>query len=216
MEPKEKPFIKIGNDVVDLLWAGVLWLILSLPVITIGSASCALYYTVVKVVRRKRETVVRAFFYSFRQNLRQGMAITLIYAVWMGMMTVIIRGYQEGSVDFLNGYVLTTLLVLMGVPFLFTIVYIVPVISRFSMKLGGQFQLALILSMKFLPYTIYLILLMGLAVLILYQFTSWIFVVPGFYALISSLPMERILVDYIKSRKGRYHQADEEAWYMEE
>lgn len=216
MEPNEKPLVKIASDVIDILWAGILWLVLSLPIITIGPASCALYYTVVKVVRRKRETVVRAFFYSFRQNLRQGIAVTIIYAAWIGMIAVIIRGYLEGAVWFLNGYVLMTLLVLTGVPLLFTIVYIIPVISRFSMKLGGQFQIALILSIRKLPYTVYLIFLMGLAALILYRFTSWIFVVPGFYALISSFIVEKILVDYMKSEKNRFHQVDEDAWYMEE
>lgn len=216
MEPNEKPLVKIASDVIDILWAGILWLVLSLPIITIGPASCALYYTVVKVVRRKRETVVRAFFYSFRQNLRQGTAVTIIYAAWIGMIAVIIRGYLEGAVWFLNGYVLMTLLVLTGVPLLFTIVYIIPVISRFSMKLGGQFQLALILSIRKLPYTVYLIFLMGLAALILYRFTSWIFVVPGFYALVSSFIVEKILVDYMKSEKNRFHQVDEDAWYMEE
>lgn len=216
MESKGNSFVKIGNDAIDLLWAGILWLVLSLPVVTIGPASCALYYTVVKVVRRKRETVFRAFFYSFRQNLRQGVAVTLIYAVWAGMMAGIIGGYQRDTVPYLNGNILVILLVLTGIPFLLTIVYIIPVISRFSMKLSGQFQFALVLAVKNLPYTVYLIFLMGLAALILYRFTSWVFVLPGFYALISSFIVERILVGYMKKEGRSFGQLDEEAWYMEE
>lgn len=216
MKPNENLLVEIGNDIIDILWAGILWLILSLPVVTIGSASCALYYTVVKVVRRKRETVIRAFFCSFWQNLWQGIAVTFIYIVWTGMIIVIIRGYQKAAVDFLNDYVVMTLLVMMGVPLLFTIVYIIPIISRFSLNLRRQFQLALMLSIHHLPITIYLVLLMGLAVLILYRFTFWIFVVPGFFALISSFIIERILLDYIKKERDRFGHIDEEAWYMEE
>lgn len=62
----DAPVFNKTNQVADILGAGFLWLICSVPVVTIGPATAALYYTVVKVVRRNRETVVKSFFHSFK------------------------------------------------------------------------------------------------------------------------------------------------------
>ena len=36
---------------IDIVWLGLLWLVCSLPVLTLGAASTALYYAMVKSVR---------------------------------------------------------------------------------------------------------------------------------------------------------------------
>ena len=42
------------SAMVDVVGLSILWLILCLPVVTIGPATAALYYTVVKYVRARR------------------------------------------------------------------------------------------------------------------------------------------------------------------
>ena len=74
----DSPVFHIADQITDLLVAGFLWLVFSVPVVTIGPASAALYYTVVKVVRRKRETVTKSFLYAFRLNFKQG----TLYGIW--------------------------------------------------------------------------------------------------------------------------------------
>lgn len=53
----DSPVFHIADQITDLLVAGFLWLVFSVPVVTIGPASAALYYTVVKVVRDRKSVV---------------------------------------------------------------------------------------------------------------------------------------------------------------
>mgnify|MGYP002861049299 CR=1 FL=1 len=63
---------------VDVVGLSIAWLLLCLPVVTIGPASAALYYTVVKCLRQKEKRTFGVFFRAFRDSLKQGVLATLI------------------------------------------------------------------------------------------------------------------------------------------
>ena len=78
---------KIGavlSGTIDVLWAGLLWLFCSLPVVTVGPASAALYYTMVKAIRRERGSVGKTFFSAFAANFRVSFLIWLVYLIVIG------------------------------------------------------------------------------------------------------------------------------------
>ena len=52
-------FVDALGGFIDLTVAGIMWLVCSLPIVTLGASSTALYYTVVKCVRRDRELLLR-------------------------------------------------------------------------------------------------------------------------------------------------------------
>ena len=56
----------------------VLWFICSLPIVTIGASTAALYYVSLKIVRGEEGRVFSSFFHSFRENFRQATVIWLI------------------------------------------------------------------------------------------------------------------------------------------
>ena len=67
---EDSPIVSIAEQISEVIIAGFLWLIACIPIITIGPASAALYYTIVKVVRKKHSTVTIAFWHSFKENLK--------------------------------------------------------------------------------------------------------------------------------------------------
>ena len=80
---------------IDLIVAGLYWLICSLPVITIGAASTALYYAVVKCVRHERGRLTGVFFSAFRREFRQS---TLTWLIYIGYTAVIaLDAYAIGA-----------------------------------------------------------------------------------------------------------------------
>ena len=66
---EDSPVVSIAEQISEVIIAGFLWLISCIPIITIGPASAALYYTIVKVVRKKHSTVTIAFWHSFNTIL---------------------------------------------------------------------------------------------------------------------------------------------------
>lgn len=58
------------------------WLFFSLPIITLGPASCALYVAVSRYTRKGEAGAFKAFFRSFRQNMKIGIPCGLIAVVF--------------------------------------------------------------------------------------------------------------------------------------
>ena len=59
-------------------YLNLLWLVCSLPIVTVGASTTALYYSCLKIVRDEDSHVGACFFRSFRENFKQATALWLI------------------------------------------------------------------------------------------------------------------------------------------
>ncbi len=64
-------FYSTMSKIADCIVLGLLWLVCSLPVITIGASSCAFYYAYTKCIRQECAGVWSAFFHGFKANFKQ-------------------------------------------------------------------------------------------------------------------------------------------------
>ena len=51
--------------IINIIYVSVLWILFSIPIITIGASSTALYYTVTKVIRHGRSYIFSEFWQKF-------------------------------------------------------------------------------------------------------------------------------------------------------
>ena len=72
MEKKGR-FFYFLDRAADLTILGFLWLVTSIPLVTVGTASAALYYAASKSVRFGEGKPVKAYFKSFKENWREGL-----------------------------------------------------------------------------------------------------------------------------------------------
>ena len=87
-------FWRIMARGVDFVGLSIFWIALCLPVVTIGPATAALYYTVVKVFRHKSDDGAFGMYWkAFVQNLRRGIPATLIF---IPVMLLLAYGYDMG------------------------------------------------------------------------------------------------------------------------
>ena len=86
----ENLFWRLISRGVDFVGLSLFWIALCLPVVTIGPATAALYYTVVKVFRHKGDGAFGMYWRSFVQNLRRGIPATLIF---LPVMALLVYGY---------------------------------------------------------------------------------------------------------------------------
>ena len=84
----DSPIIQSINKIVDCAILSILWLIFSIPVITFGASTSALYYTVNKVIRHNRSHVWREFWGSFKANFKQSTIVWLILLVFTYVLGV--------------------------------------------------------------------------------------------------------------------------------
>ena len=65
----------------DLMILNFLWLLCSLPLITLGPATCGLYRVALKLARKEAVYPVKDFFRAFRDGLKQGTVLGLLAPV---------------------------------------------------------------------------------------------------------------------------------------
>ena len=67
------------NTLTDIMALSVLWLLCSLPVLTLGAATTALYDSVVRCIRYKQPKPYARFFRTFKNELIPGILLTLMW-----------------------------------------------------------------------------------------------------------------------------------------
>ena len=74
----ESKFSQLLLKLCNACLLNLLWFVCSLPIVTMGASTTALYYACLKIVRDEDSHVAAQFFHSFRQNFRQATQIWLI------------------------------------------------------------------------------------------------------------------------------------------
>lgn len=77
----KESLLRFFNDLFDLLVVNALWLICSLPILTVGPASCGLYTVTLKLVREEPVHPVKDFFRGFKTNFKAGFLLGLMALV---------------------------------------------------------------------------------------------------------------------------------------
>ena len=70
----DNPVWRFMGKVFDMMVLTVLWVVTSLPVVTIGASTTALYYVGMKLARDEEGYIIKDFFRSFKENFRQATA----------------------------------------------------------------------------------------------------------------------------------------------
>ncbi len=193
--------------VIDVVWLGLLWLLCSLPLLTLGAASTALYYSMVKCVRHERGHATSAFFRAFRQNFRQA---TLL---WLGCLAALALGLGDvyafsrmgvGPGDFLYYF---SRLLLLPVPLLFP--WLFAFLSRFENTLGATLRFALVLALRHAGKSLLLLLELAAGLAIAWLLPQIVPLLPGLLCLLMSFSLEPAL------RPLAEGQGTAEDWYRE-
>ena len=144
------PFIKMLETIANMLIVSLLWLLFSLPVVTIVPSCSALYHTVNKIIfgPGRGNGVFKDFFNSYKENLVSGIKLTLIlrvlaFFIFEGLWT----GYQFYKVSILGmlyfglGIIITLVVETM-------VINVPPVLSRFDAPISSIFRMSIYFAMK--------------------------------------------------------------------
>lgn len=208
-------FIEALEKIADMFLLSVLWLICCIPIITIGTSTIALYYATVKVVRRETGNLFQEFFRGFRQNIRQGVLLEVIYIIVGELLYVAHRFALLAGLTSMVGkaYYIFSFVILLFL--LCVTAYLIPVISRFTLSLFSAFRLALAFSMGNLKTLIPLLFTAIGAVAVIYVFPPALLMIPSAYYYLLSFSVEKVLTGYIKTNMPDAGE-HEGMWYMEE
>lgn len=194
----EGKFFRTLTKIGDFLILGVLGIIFSIPVITVGASLAAMSSVGMKLVKDEEGYVFRNFLHSWKSNFKQSVGVELILAV-IGIIlctdvSICVNwAREEGSLlpQILIYAFFGLILVLIAV-----VIYAFPLLSKFENTVVGTIKNAMLLCMKHLPQTfIMLICTVGLSYFSLGYFPVFVLTIP-IMCYVNSYIMTRIFKPY--------------------
>lgn len=183
-------FYAWGDKLGDLIILSLLWLAFSLPIVTIGSSTAALYYATTRRFIGRSGTPAADFLRSFRQNLRQGTIITLIYLIYVTLLVFDIYVARNGFRGIKLPNIYEQIAYVLILPVVFTLPYVFAYLSRFNDTILKTLKHSFILCAGH-PIHAIMIVIMILISALLAIFVPAIFVIPASCAYFCSRFIER-------------------------
>lgn len=184
----------LGGKVADLLILSCLWIIFSIPIITFGASTAALYYSVIKRFRSGREpalSVPRLFWNAFKSNAKQGIALSIIYIIFGAFVAFDILAARGGIEGFTLPSFYEAVAYCLILPVVFTLFYVFPCISRFKNTVKASLKNSFLLSATHFLHTLILLVLFCLSVIVVALYPPCGILVPALCCLTGSFLIEK-------------------------
>ena len=173
----EGPIFSGLSRLADLIWLNLLFIVCSLPIVTIGASATAMYYVTLKMARDEEGYITKSFFKSFKQNFKQGTGIWLILLV---VILVLLFDFRFVTNDAYAAMISTEAVknVLMvatmavGVIWVFIYLYVFPILARFENSVKNTIRNAFFMSIRHLPKTLLMIVIYIVPVVLMYFFNT--------------------------------------------
>lgn len=191
----ENAFWKFMGKLWDALWLSILWTVCSIPIVTIGASTTALYYVTMKLVKDEETYVTKQFFKAFKQNFKQS---TIVWILMLLCLIGIISSffyflYQDSKfATFVMG-----LAFVMFIIWIFISIYIYAGIARFTNSIKNLFVIAATFASKHIGWTLLNILIEVLIVAVAYVFPPMFIPGMGWIAFFQSFSIRKIFDKYI-------------------
>ncbi len=126
----DSSFMEKLNFFSHFVLLNLLWVLTSLPIITIGASTTALYYCTMKLDRNKDISVFSDYFSSFKDNFKVATKVWIILLI-VGFILSIDFYFTSGITAPWIQAIFAGILFLISFFFLCTALYIFPILARF-------------------------------------------------------------------------------------
>lgn len=185
-------FVASCDKIFDIMALGFLWFLCSLPVITMGASSAALYHATVKCIKHNDGYISKEFFRSFMLNLRQGVILwVLVVSATLAMHLNI--GILMRETEGYAGLFFICVYALVSVYILAMALYMFPALSRYDMGCVWLVKISMYMTVRYFGTTLALFLVLICVGALVWKFSMAMFFVPGPTMFIMSDFLERVI-----------------------
>lgn len=166
----DSPLYKFMNRLMDVFKLNCMWLLCSLPIVTMGAATTAAYTITLKMVNDEEGYIAGPFWKEFKANLKKGSILGVIamlacYAVYLDFQ--LYHAAKQHNMMFLIVGVIGIYLIFMHVVFAF------PLLARYENSIINTMRNSYSIAAKFLGRTVFLaVLLVVEMAIILWNLTT--------------------------------------------
>ena len=180
-------------------WLNLLWFVCSIPIVTIGASTTALYYVTLKLARDEDSNVTAMFFRAFKENFKQATVLWLtmlgagIFLGADGYVLAHLRKISEGPMA-VFWTILLAIIIAAAVFYVITLLYVFPLTASVRNTSLAMLKNSFLIGAHYLFCTI-LVFLIHFAVFFVTVrfFTPLLLLGEGLSAMLSSIFLWRVI-----------------------
>lgn len=204
-------FMRWFGKLADVIMLSLLWTLCSLPLVTIGAATIALYDTIAQCIHGKHESPYKYFFHVFKTELLRGILITLVWAalgfvLYLGYSFLYQWGRENAMMRTYSMVYLGTLVIPVAI-----FCWLIPIESRFNYGFFGLHKEAAIFTIVHLPTTGIMLAITAAATVMTIFFPALIILLPGIVVTLHSHFAEKVFKRYISEEEQEEEEQDDDA-----
>lgn len=155
----ESPFGQLLLKICYACYLNLLWMVCSLPIVTIGASTTALYYATLKIVRGEDSNVGRMFFRAFKQNFRQSTVLWLIMlaaGLFLGADGYIVYHLRAGAsgAAAVVWTLILAIIIVAAIAYTILLLFLFPLVASVSNTNAAMLKNAFLIGIRYLFCTI--------------------------------------------------------------
>ena len=164
MYQEQHIIIRILTHIFDFILLNILWLLTSIPIVTLGTATAALYSVMMSVVEKKEGYIIKDYWKAFCRNFKQSTVvwIPLLFlgaCLWFDLTLI---GVVPGLFRQIGTVVLGAVLIF----YFMECIFVFPLIAKFENSTGNMIKNALLIPVSRLPYALMILFMTGAAIIV--------------------------------------------------
>ena len=162
----DSKFYEVVSRIADLVVVNLLFVLCSLPIITIGASTTALYGVTKKMAENREGYIFRNYFRLFKENFKQSTIMWIILLLLALIPTIdlyIINSFEKTIVTTaLKGLILAAALAI-----LFVLLYAMALQSTFVNTIKNTLKNAFLMGIGYFPWTLLIVFITLLPIILL-------------------------------------------------
>lgn len=164
---------KFMQKLTDLFTLNILWIIFSLPIVTVGASTIAASAVALKMSEEREGKIASQFFKEWKANLKQGipMSFISILSIW-----AVYLDYQlaENAIQ----HRILFIIVGMGAAYIlgFSELYAYPLLARYENSIMGSLKNSFEISMKYFPRSVLLVVVLAIEICLIFWNSTTVFI----------------------------------------
>ena len=150
----------------DMVQLNFMWVVCSIPLITMGAATTAAYSITLKMVDEEEGYIVGPFWKAFKANLKKGSIMGVILLV---AMEALYLDFQFFMIEKQYSFIFLGIFVIGMVLTVFHFLYAFPLLARYENSVINTMRNSFRISLKYIPKTIFLIIVLLIEYLLFFQ-----------------------------------------------
>lgn len=156
---------RVLEKIADFVILNLLWAACCIPIVTIGASTTALYYVMLKMVRNEESHAAKMFFRAFKQNLKQGSNLTIIFIATGLLFYVDVKHIFTWQSDL--KILLLGIFVGIIISALVIVSYAFPLLAQFENTIVNTIKNAFMMGISNWPCTIVILVLNSIPIIVL-------------------------------------------------